>query len=60
MEYKFYKDKDKENRDPNIYLGIDDTPIPIHYFKNIEIIAGNVYGEKIDLMKEFKLWYQMI
>jgi hypothetical protein len=43
IQKKFYTEK--EGRDPNIYLGIDESHIPIEYVKGIFSDAGNVYTD---------------
>lgn len=43
IQERFYTEK--EGRDPNIYLGIDENPIPIEYVKGIYSTAGNIYTD---------------
>jgi hypothetical protein len=43
---KFYTEK--ENRDPNVYLGIDKSMIPFEYFKGIYLnMPGTVFGSDL-------------
>lgn len=43
IELKFYTEK--EGRDPNIYLGIDESPIPFALFKGMFSKKGNLYTD---------------
>lgn len=43
IKAKFYTDK--EGRDPNVYLGIDENPIPFEYFKGIYSNSGEVFTD---------------
>lgn len=42
---KFYRDL--ENRDPEVYLGIDETVIPIEMFIGVENIPTVVFGSDV-------------
>lgn len=43
IQEKFYTEK--EGRDPSIYLGIDQSPIPFEYVKGMYSDAGNIYTD---------------